>query len=156
MNVAHQLYKLNLDGWLAPLHECSSPGIVLGDYGDYSNGDFKRSGNIFEDMRALDIDSRDPAYRPVVSHSTDNQDDLAVAFCDTDKHLALHQPKGLWLPANEDFALLLKALSIRLTGKYLVITIIQCSDFCRVNDDGEQSDSGDGKYFVNDCAPLTF
>ncbi|KAI6001724.1 hypothetical protein EDC04DRAFT_1056984 [Pisolithus marmoratus] len=159
MNVARQLYKLNLDGWPAPLHECSSPGIVLGDYGDYSNGDFERSGNIFEDMRTLDIDSRDPAYRPVVSHvsgyestweSTDNQDDLAVAFCDTDKHLALRRPKGFWLPANEDFALLLKTLSIRLTGKYLVITIIQCSDFYRVDDDGEQSDSGDDP--VSDCS----
>ncbi|KAI6113302.1 hypothetical protein EV401DRAFT_194513 [Pisolithus croceorrhizus] len=152
MNAVHQSYKLDLDGWPAPLGEYSGYEIKLGDYGDYVNEDFRQSGNIFEDMKILDIDSGDTVYCPVASYvsgyesaweSTENQDDLVVAIHDKDKHMALRQPKGFWLPTNEDFALLLKAMSIHLSGKYLVITVIQCSDFYRVDDDGEQSSSGD-------------
>ncbi|KAI6102886.1 hypothetical protein F5141DRAFT_1133485 [Pisolithus sp. B1] len=56
------------------------------------------------------------------------------------KHLALHQPKAISLPANERFSLLLKALSIRLAGKCLVTTVIQCSDFYMVDEDGSRRD----------------
>ncbi|KAI6118340.1 hypothetical protein F5141DRAFT_613966 [Pisolithus sp. B1] len=45
-----------------------------------------------------------------------------------EKPLVLYQPKGLSLPDNEEFELLLKALSIRLARKDLVTTVIQCSE----------------------------
>ncbi|KAI6098676.1 hypothetical protein EV401DRAFT_2147440 [Pisolithus croceorrhizus] len=44
------------------------------------------------------------------------------------KPLVLYQPKGLSLPDNEEFKLLLKALSICLAHKDLVTTVIQCSE----------------------------
>ncbi|KAI6145887.1 hypothetical protein BKA82DRAFT_767266 [Pisolithus tinctorius] len=152
MEMVFHPYFLRLDGWSASLDECSSQRIVLGDYGDYSNGTLIHSGNIFEDMRTLGIDATDSAYCPVVSrifgyerfisHEND-QDDLVVAYHDQEKYLALCQPKGLSLPANKWFVLLLKALSTRLSGKHLVITVIQCSDFYGVDDNGERRESGE-------------
>ncbi|KAI6038839.1 hypothetical protein EDC04DRAFT_2689028 [Pisolithus marmoratus] len=59
------------------------------------------------------------------------------------KYLALRQPKGISLPANEHLVLLLKALSSRLVGKYLVMTTIQCSDFYEIKMYGARTDSGD-------------
>ncbi|KAI5986984.1 heterokaryon incompatibility protein-domain-containing protein [Pisolithus orientalis] len=143
---------LRLDGWQVELDETSGQRIALGDYGDYRNGTFMRVGNIFEDARILSIDTTGSAYCPVVSHvsspqmsmdHTENQDDLAVAYRFGRKHLALHQPKGLSLAANDQFVRLLKALATRLTGKHLVITVVQCSEFFGVDDNGERRDSVD-------------
>ncbi|KAI5993783.1 heterokaryon incompatibility protein-domain-containing protein [Pisolithus orientalis] len=142
-------YFLELDRWRAGFDECSGQRIALGDYGDYSNGAFMRVGNVFEDMAVLGINTTDSAYCPVVTrvsnyltprNYTENWDDLAVAYYGEDKWLALHQSKGLSIPTNEHFVLLLKALSTRLAGKHLVITVVQCSDFYIVNDNGERND----------------
>ncbi|KAI6038842.1 hypothetical protein EDC04DRAFT_1841431 [Pisolithus marmoratus] len=114
---------------------------------------FKRTGNIFEDMRALGIDLTDSAYCSVVSRVSgferkkyldSDHYDLAVASPTTgNTYLVLHRPKGISLPANEYLVLLLKALSSRLAGKHLVITIVQCSDFYRVDDEtGVRTNAG--------------
>ncbi|KIN94207.1 hypothetical protein M404DRAFT_1008505 [Pisolithus tinctorius Marx 270] len=137
-----------MDGWWAWVDECSDQRIALGDYGDYFNGTFLCTGNIYEDMRTLGIDTMDSAYCPVVSRKYDherpmkNGDDLTVAHHDKGKHLALHQSKGVSVPANERFVLLLKALSTRAAGKHLVIMVIEFSDFYRVDNNGERRDSG--------------
>ncbi|KAI6020573.1 heterokaryon incompatibility protein-domain-containing protein, partial [Pisolithus marmoratus] len=151
-------YLLGLDGWEARFDKWSGQLIELGDYGDYSDGVLTRTGSIFEDMRTLGIVSEDTTYSPVVSrvsgwewrmHEIHNQDNVAVARSAIgDRHLALRQPKGISLPANDSTVLLLKALSIRLAGKHLVTTVIQCSEFYEVDKDGKRSDSGND--FVSD------
>lgn len=144
-------YSLRLDGWEVHLEKCSGQRIALGDYGDYSGGTLTCSGNLFEDMRTLGINPEGTAYCPVVSrvfgferkrHCMKNEGDLAVAQGTASTYLALHQPKGISLPATEDFALLLKALSTRLAGMHLVTTIIQCSDFYEIDEDGKRKDPG--------------
>ncbi|KAI5984781.1 hypothetical protein EDC04DRAFT_1625220 [Pisolithus marmoratus] len=164
MKTVRGSYSLRLDGWEAHFEKCFGQGVALGDYGDYSDGVLIRTGNIFEDMRTRGMDSEDTSYSPVVSRvsgwrirSMRNQDNVAVAHSAIeDRHLALCQPKGISLPANDSIVLLLKALSIRLAGKHLVIAVIQCSEFYEVDKDGKRSNSGDGKCSANDCAQLTF
>ncbi|KAI6137298.1 hypothetical protein F5141DRAFT_78627 [Pisolithus sp. B1] len=153
MNTICCPYLLKLDGWVIQVVNCSGQRIQLGDYGDRVNGILIRSGNIFEDMRILDINHEDPAYFPVVSgvssdtrfmYDVRNQADVAIAYHTAgDTHLALHQAKGISLPANERFVLLLKTFSTRLAGKHLVTTTIQCSDFYIVDKDAKRRDSGD-------------
>ncbi|KAI6145902.1 hypothetical protein BKA82DRAFT_765480 [Pisolithus tinctorius] len=147
MHTVSLLHELKLDGWEADFDECSGQRIALGDYGDYSNGTFIRVGNIFEDVGILDIHTTDPAYRPVVSRVsgylrpwklTGHLKGLAAAHLRKGKLLALHQPKGLSLPTNWQVVRLLKALSTRLAGKHLVITVVQCSGFYGVGDDEPQ------------------
>ncbi|KAI6095836.1 hypothetical protein EDD16DRAFT_718280 [Pisolithus croceorrhizus] len=119
-----------LGGRSVLVDNCSGQQIALGDYGEYRNENLTPMGNIFEDMRTLGIDPQDSAYCPVVSRvSTSefvslpgrvknaNDFDLELGDCGG-KHLVLHQPKATSLPvhANEQFALLLKALSTRLAG----------------------------------------
>ncbi|KAI6020552.1 hypothetical protein EDC04DRAFT_400000 [Pisolithus marmoratus] len=100
-------------------------------------------------MRTHGIDSEHSTYCPVASRVDGgwrrrNQDNVTVAWhAIGDRHLALRQPKGISLPANDSTVLLLKALSIPLAGKHLVTTIIQCSEFYEVDKDGKRSDSGD-------------
>ncbi|KAI6002319.1 hypothetical protein F5J12DRAFT_784042 [Pisolithus orientalis] len=65
------------------------------------------------------------------------------------KNIALRQPRGLLLPKNEAFELLLKALSTRLAGNHLVTAVIQCSQFHEVNYEGSwQGDLGGGNTFI--------
>ncbi|KAI6032488.1 hypothetical protein EDC04DRAFT_2898076 [Pisolithus marmoratus] len=123
MNTVPCSYSLTLDGWEADFSRCSGQRIALGDYGDYSDGILKCTGNVIEDMRTLGINPEDSAYCPVVSQVSGFgrlKNDLAVAY-HTKTPLALRQPKGISLPANEHFVLLLKALSYRLAGKHLVV-----------------------------------
>ncbi|KAI5993784.1 hypothetical protein F5J12DRAFT_896903 [Pisolithus orientalis] len=100
-------YELRLNGLWAQFAKCSDLRITLGDYGDNSDGNFKCTGNIFEDMRTLgDIDPTESVYRPVVRRisgsewlirRTENRTELAVAYHTSTerKHLALRQPRGL-------------------------------------------------------------
>ncbi|KIK23726.1 hypothetical protein PISMIDRAFT_436294 [Pisolithus microcarpus 441] len=153
MDTVSRSCLLQLDLGVGEADECSGQRVALGDYGDYSDGNFVRTGNIFEDMPASGIGREDSTYCPVVSHVStsdwlpgcmQNQDDLAVAYRYGEPPLALYQPKGISLPTNEHMSLLLKALSTRLVGKSLVKTIIQCSDFYLVDKDGKRRHSGDG------------
>ncbi|KAI6144484.1 hypothetical protein BKA82DRAFT_2398398 [Pisolithus tinctorius] len=102
-------------------------------------------------MEALGIDLTHLAYHPVVSSVSSIQrrwwSDLryqndVVACHDKHKHLALRQPKGLSLPANNNFVLLLKAFSSRLAEKHLVVIVIQCLDVYWVDNRGKRRDSG--------------
>ncbi|KAI6137246.1 hypothetical protein F5141DRAFT_1288791 [Pisolithus sp. B1] len=103
-------------------------------------------------MRIIGIDPEDSAYHPVVSHVSGDtwlklhmriQADVATVYHTTSRRrLALHRAKGISLPTNERFVLLLKACSTRLAGKHLVTTLIQCSDFYRLDEDGNRRDSG--------------
>ncbi|KAI6145875.1 hypothetical protein BKA82DRAFT_768248 [Pisolithus tinctorius] len=156
MDTDYHSYRLQLDGWEAWFDRCSGQRIALGDYGDYSDGTLTRTGNIFEDMRTLGIKPMNSVCCPVVSRISSvgwstrhvkNWEGLVVEN-DFRKPLVLCDPKGLSLPANDDFVLLLKALSTRAAGKRLVISVIQCSDFYRVDDeeridDGQRRRSGD-------------
>ncbi|KAI5987984.1 heterokaryon incompatibility protein-domain-containing protein [Pisolithus orientalis] len=149
MNPVRHTYRLHLDGCQVRLDKCSGQQIALGDYGDYSNGTLICTGNIYEDMRTLGINTMDLADCSTASSKSDyavpmmeNEYDLTVAYHDEGMHLALRRSKGLSLPVNECFVLLLKALSTRAAGKHLVIAVIKCSDFCTFDDDGEQRDSG--------------
>ncbi|KAI6038928.1 hypothetical protein EDC04DRAFT_1849011 [Pisolithus marmoratus] len=151
METVRGSYSLRLDGWEACFERCFGQGLVLGDYGDYSDGVLIRAGNIFEDMRTLCMDPKDLTYCPVVSRVSDggwrrhmrNHGNVAVArSAIEDRHLALRQPKGISLPANDSIVLLLKALSTRLSGKKSVIAVIQCSECYEVDKNGKRSDSG--------------
>ncbi|KAI6033380.1 hypothetical protein EDC04DRAFT_2705782, partial [Pisolithus marmoratus] len=148
MKTVSRSYLLLLDLWPARLDRCSGQQIELGDYGDYSNGILTRAGNMFEDMRALGIDTKNSAYRPVVScvsgskKLADSAENQAVTHHTTEHiRLVLRQPKGFSLPANEHLVLQLKVLSTHLTGKCLVISIIQCSDFSEYDKNGKRGDS---------------
>ncbi|KAI5985044.1 hypothetical protein EDD15DRAFT_2304051 [Pisolithus albus] len=133
---------------------CSRQRFALGDYGDYSPGNLVCTGNIFEDMPIVGFDHKDPAYCPtafnvpcpglgILMYPVEFGDDFALAYRHMDTSLALRQPKRISLPANEHISLLLKALSTRLAGKYLVTTIIQCSDFYTVDRHGNRWGSSD-------------
>ncbi|KAI5985039.1 hypothetical protein EDD15DRAFT_1647177 [Pisolithus albus] len=111
-------------------------------------------------MRPTGCDPEDPGYCPTVFHvpcpgfggSMDwmrKEDGLALASHSKNTYLALRQPKGISLPANEHVSLLLKALSTRLAGKHLVTAIIQCSDFYMVDENGNRRDSDDGSALPN-------
>ncbi|KAI5985095.1 hypothetical protein EDD15DRAFT_2304586 [Pisolithus albus] len=150
MSTIYHPYQLRLDGWEVRLGGCSDQSITLGDYGDYSNGSFVRTGNIFEDAETLGIDLGDSAYCPVV-HRVFNigyrvilpvaiPNGYTVATHDMHETLLLYQPKGFSLPANDHLVLLLKALSTRALGKHLVITVIRCSDFRTLDYDRDQRD----------------
>ncbi|KAI6121036.1 hypothetical protein EV401DRAFT_1379349 [Pisolithus croceorrhizus] len=102
-------------------------------------------------MGTLGIATTDSAYYPVVSsvsdsgytlHRLTSQNGLEVIRYGGHKHPPLYQPKGLSLPANERFVLLLKALSTRLEGKHLVTTVIQSLDVQRVGagNEGKQTE----------------
>ncbi|KAI6123443.1 heterokaryon incompatibility protein-domain-containing protein [Pisolithus croceorrhizus] len=151
MKTAFHSHRLKVDGWWIWLDQCSGQRITLGDYGDYSDGNFRRDGNIYEDMGTLGIATTDSAYYPVVSsvsdsgytlHRLTSQNGLEVIRYGGHKHPPLYQPKGLSLPANERFVLLLKALSTRLEGKHLVTTVIQSLDVQRVGagNEGKQTE----------------
>ncbi|KAI6107076.1 hypothetical protein EDD16DRAFT_120615 [Pisolithus croceorrhizus] len=141
------LHDLALGGQYKSLDECSGQEIALGDYGDSSDGNFKRHGNIFDDMRQLGIDLTDSVYHPVASSVSgygrvppplQTQHDVAVTPS-LDKYMVLHHPKGLSLPSNEEFELLLKTvLSLRLAEKCIVRTVIQCSESYKVERDGRR------------------
>ncbi|KAI6098678.1 hypothetical protein EV401DRAFT_2037458 [Pisolithus croceorrhizus] len=157
-------HELRLDGELAKFDLYSGQEIALGDYSDSSGRNFKRCGNIFEDMQKHGIDSTDSVYHPVVSCVSScksvsrrrrmrTQNEVAVTSPVEDtferegvehatKPLALYQPKGRSLPDTEDFELLLKALSTRLAGKCLVTTVIECSKFNTVDDEETRVDVG--------------
>ncbi|KAI6137291.1 heterokaryon incompatibility protein-domain-containing protein [Pisolithus sp. B1] len=154
MNTVCRSYSLTLGGWVAEVDGCSGQRIRLGDYGDCVDGILICSGNIFEDMRILGIDPEDSVYCPVVSrvHSEADwwrscigfQADVTTVYRATrDTHLALRQAKGISLPTNKHFMLLLKDFSTRLAGKHLVTTIIQCSEFYSVDRAGNRRDSED-------------
>ncbi|KAI5995226.1 hypothetical protein EDC04DRAFT_1211939 [Pisolithus marmoratus] len=142
MSTVSYTYPLILDGWWTQLDECPGERIALGDYGDYSDGILICTGNIFDDMRTLGIDPGNAAYCPTVTDVSGtiwpSPVNGPITYdrtkpTDPTARVALHQPKGISLPANEHFVLLLKALSTRLSGKHLVTTIIQCSDFYGVD-----------------------
>ncbi|KAI6118054.1 heterokaryon incompatibility protein-domain-containing protein [Pisolithus sp. B1] len=151
MKTGHKSHELKLDSSLVQLDECSGQKIVLGDYGDFSDGNFKRRGNIFEDMPVLGIDPTDTANRlTTVSRVSGDEDilrcmrhrnGLVVTFHEGNHHLALYQPTGLSLANNQQLMLLLKALSERLADKYLVTTVIHCSEFYVVDSQGELRDT---------------
>ncbi|KAI6145872.1 heterokaryon incompatibility protein-domain-containing protein [Pisolithus tinctorius] len=149
MNTICHTYRLHLNACQVQLDECSGQQIALGDYGDYSNGTFICTGNIYEDMRTLGIDTMGLADCPVISRKfyyempiMEIRDDLTVAHHDKGIHLALRQSKAVSLPVDECFVRLLKALSTRAAGKHLVITVIQCSDFYTIDGYGEPRGSG--------------
>ncbi|KAI6022046.1 hypothetical protein EDC04DRAFT_2900943 [Pisolithus marmoratus] len=139
------LHELQLNGISAGLDNCSHQEIALGDYGDSLDGNFKRCGNIFEDMRELGVDLTDSAYRPVVSRVSNcegvrrglqTQNDVVVTSSET----CLARPKGLSLPNSKKFKLLLKALSTRVESKCLIWTVVQCSEFYHVDFHGRRVD----------------
>ncbi|KAI6150121.1 heterokaryon incompatibility protein-domain-containing protein [Pisolithus thermaeus] len=147
-------YLLELDGRPTRLSKCFGQRLALGDYGDYSRGNFVCTGNIFDDMPATGIDFDDSHRRAIYSVSSSKlggrldwvktQDILAVENKrKRTTYLALHQPAAISLPDNEHISLLLKALSARLAGKHLVTTVIQCLDFYAVDKDGKLWNSSD-------------
>ncbi|KAI6000066.1 hypothetical protein EDD15DRAFT_2236604 [Pisolithus albus] len=173
MNTVSRSYLLEVDepldvDRLQPQFDvCSGQRFTLGDYGDYSPGNFVCTGNIFEDMPTIGLDRKDPAYCPtafnlpcpglgILMDRVKFGDDFTLAYRHMDTSLALRQPKRISLPANEHVSLLLKALSTRLAGKYLVTTLIQCSDFYTVDKDGNRWGSSDGESSTNSGALFTF
>ncbi|KAI6160371.1 hypothetical protein EDD17DRAFT_1761084 [Pisolithus thermaeus] len=118
-------HELQLDGELTKFDLCSSQELALGDYGISSVHNFIHHGNIFEDMQEYGIDSTDLAQEVVTASPVKS---MIIGQGGAKKPLVLYQPKGLSLPDNEEFKLLLKALSICLAHKDLVTTVIQCSE----------------------------
>ncbi|KAI6022080.1 heterokaryon incompatibility protein-domain-containing protein [Pisolithus marmoratus] len=158
-------HELELNGISTRLGKCSGQEIALGDYGDFLDGNFKRCGNIFEDMRELGVDVTDSPYCPVVSrvsncedvkHRLQTQNDVVV-ISSSGEDLALHRPKGLSLPNNQEFKLFLKTLSTRVESKRLVRTVIQCSEFYKLDDSGTRMGVEGAPEGGNQSAdPVTF
>ncbi|KAI5991355.1 heterokaryon incompatibility protein-domain-containing protein [Pisolithus marmoratus] len=144
-------HKLQLDGEPTEFDLCSDQGIAVGDYGDSPDGNFRRCGNMFKDFG---IDLTNSPYRPVASLVTScsrsprrvQTQHEAVVTSSSGENMILHQPKGLSLPNNEEFELLLKALSTTLAGKLLVTAVIQCSQFYKVDHEGRRKNLGDGEF----------
>ncbi|KAI6008515.1 hypothetical protein EDC04DRAFT_2907071 [Pisolithus marmoratus] len=118
--------------------------IMLGDYGDFHNGRFKRNGNIFQDLHAPDI-GLNKIYRPVVSRVLGDENILrhmvdqggnAVTFQNMDRGTQ-YLLEGLLLPNNQKLVRLLKALSTQLSDKHLVTTVVHASDFHAVGPVGD-------------------
>ncbi|KAI6107088.1 hypothetical protein EDD16DRAFT_1623869 [Pisolithus croceorrhizus] len=87
-------------------------------------------------MEQLDI-TYSPVISPVsgylhVPGQVKAQRDVVVTSS-PGKKMVLHQPRDLSLPNNEEFRLLLRALSPRLAGYALVTTVIECSRFYKVD-----------------------
>ncbi|KAI6106320.1 hypothetical protein EDD16DRAFT_1745798 [Pisolithus croceorrhizus] len=111
-----------------------------------SDGSFKHYRNIFENMQELNIDTMGLAYNPDISHVSGCKHafchvqlphDIVMTSGSSGKSLALSRPMGLLLPNNEEFDLLLKALSTHLAGRHLMTTVVQCSELYEVNHEGE-------------------
>lgn len=68
----------------------------------------------------------------LVKHNIQNSEPV-ITTCYTDTGrvpgLVLFQPLCLTLPNNQVIVTLLKALSMHLTGRYLVTTVIQCAEY---------------------------
>ncbi|KAI6096224.1 hypothetical protein F5141DRAFT_1067804 [Pisolithus sp. B1] len=143
----HETHKLEIDGQSMWLNKCYDQEIALGDYGEYlSDGSFKHYRNIFENMQELNIDTTGLAYCPDISHVSGCKHafchvqlphDIVMTSGSSGKSLALSRPMGLSLPNNEEFDLLLKALSTHLAGRHLMTTVVQCSELYEVNHEGE-------------------
>lgn len=108
----------------------------MGDYGRVENGNFKREGSIFEELKLLaaelGVDPTDVAFHPVQrsvsdAYNTDVESDNVTTKVWSGPALVLCRPVGLSLPNNQHIVLLLKALSTRLTARCLVTRVIQCS-----------------------------
>lgn len=147
-----ETHELEIDGQSTWLNKCYDQEIALGDYGEYfSDGSFKHYGNIFENMQELNIDTTGLAYCPDVSRVSGCKrafrhvqlpHDVVVTSGSSGKSLALSRPTGLSLPNNEEFDLLLKALSTHLAGRHLVTTVVQCSELYEVDHEGESRSLG--------------
>ncbi|KAI6003185.1 hypothetical protein F5J12DRAFT_164229 [Pisolithus orientalis] len=140
MDIAYKRgHWLLVDGIHIKLLECTTQMIALGDYGDWDRKDetFKCNGNIFEELRTLSgvlaVKPNDPACRPVkrIVSSAVKRDDGVETVVDpkTFPPLVLRGPVGWLLPNSRHLILLLKALSARLTDKYLVTAVVQCSAY---------------------------
>lgn len=108
----------------------------MGDYGRVENGNFKREGNIFEELKLLaaelGVNPMDVAFHPVQRNvcdadDTDVESDNVTTKVWSGPALVLCRPVGLSLPNNQHIVLLLKALSTRLTARCLVMRVIRCS-----------------------------
>lgn len=118
--------------------ECSGQRIELGDYGDYFNGVFTCRGNIFTHMEQPGIPHS--AHRLAISLVANDPHALGqvqtqrevVTSSSFNNRMVLYQPRGFSLPNNEDFEMLLRALSARLARYGLVKTVIECSKFHKV------------------------
>ncbi|KAL4062633.1 heterokaryon incompatibility protein-domain-containing protein [Scleroderma yunnanense] len=121
-------YTLLVDG--AAMEWSLAPkGIKLGDYGCFTvSEDFRCEGNIFSDPESLammlNIFPKQHKIDADSKQSTDSNYVEVRRFPDT---LRLYKPLGLSLPSNHDVISLLISLSTRLTNKYLVVSLIQCT-----------------------------
>ncbi|KIK13060.1 hypothetical protein PISMIDRAFT_414012 [Pisolithus microcarpus 441] len=143
-------HGLKLSGQFAWLLECSGQGIKLGDYGNFLDGVFICHGNILRNMQQLRITHLVdiPIISPVssdlhVPSQVQTQPDVATTPSHGEK-MVLRRPRGLSLPNNKDFRLLLRALATRLAGYSLVTTVIECSEFYNVDGDGRRLEAGKG------------
>ncbi|KAL4068835.1 heterokaryon incompatibility protein-domain-containing protein [Scleroderma yunnanense] len=132
-----------LNGHLLRINDCPVHFVLahelekqLGDYGHILNGNLKREGNIFADLKSLaanlGIDPTDAAFHPVQceicdAYDTNVESDSVTTKVWSGAALVLCQPVGLSLPNNQYVALLLKALSTRLAARCLVTRVIRCS-----------------------------
>ncbi|KAI6107097.1 heterokaryon incompatibility protein-domain-containing protein [Pisolithus croceorrhizus] len=157
-------YQLQPSG--QELVECSGQRIKLGDYGDFVDGIFICRGNIFNHVEQLRI--APSAYKPVISPVSSDlyvpgqvhtQHDVATASSFENK-IVLHQPRNVSLPNNKDFGLLLRALSTRLACYGLVTTVIECSEFYKVDCNARRmvAEEGEGKWSAGSgpFTPLCF
>ena len=114
----------------------------MGDYGRWDGVAFTPQGNIFANLKLLDvklhIDPKDHNLSPV-SHEIRSRDNANKAInpvksVEFNRHLrlweglVLHNPKGSSLPTHKHVVSLLDALANLLEDKYLITTVVQCSD----------------------------
>ncbi|KAL4070146.1 heterokaryon incompatibility protein-domain-containing protein [Scleroderma yunnanense] len=130
-NLFKSRYTLLVDGVSVEFSQASN-GIKLGDYGYLtSSDDFRREGNIFSDLKFIGSElGITPTYHQInqkYGYNTDNNCVEAHNSISYRGPVTLYKPCGLSLPSNPGFTSLLASLSTRLTNRYLVTRVIQCT-----------------------------
>ncbi|KIM50794.1 hypothetical protein SCLCIDRAFT_758059 [Scleroderma citrinum Foug A] len=109
--------------------------VKLGDYGQITDSeDFICEGNLFADLKSLSLKANIPPRQHIISEWSGylRESGIVRAYYTPDCFTELYQPLGLSPPSNDEFKSLLVSFSTRLTNRYLVTRVIQCSADARM------------------------
>ncbi|KIM57271.1 hypothetical protein SCLCIDRAFT_1219603 [Scleroderma citrinum Foug A] len=109
----------------------SPSDIKLGDYGHFTDDeDFYCEGNLFAELESLsskpNITSTQHKISEMGKHQREGGVVRAYNYCPV-IFTELYKPLGLSLPSNDDLKSLLASFSTRLTNRYLITRVIQCT-----------------------------
>jgi len=93
------------------------------------SGYFSCEGNLFADCKSLSLKANITPRQHKISERVGHQRESSIvrAYHYPDGFTELYKPIGLSLPSNDDYKSLLVSFSTRLTNRYLITRVIQCS-----------------------------